>query len=192
MTDHKNDPPPDPKHPQFAAMMKAWLTRNADRLEDDVSGRAGLHRLVEFIERHGRGAEAQMVAAWYQATGELPPEDSEADRLAKSFERESRALAQHVENIANSATTTERQGGTSTIQGAQLQRAQTKRRQTGGETTAQERQRKAEELRGRIVDRWDDLARQGKPEHARAGIIAEREGITAKTVRDHLRKANRR
>ncbi|WP_024325749.1 hypothetical protein [Thioalkalivibrio sp. AKL19] len=60
-------------------------------------------------------------------------------------------------------------------------------RMQGGEVTAKERKQEAEETRRNIVELWHSL--NTMPERNRASVIAERVGLTARQVREHLKKA---
>ncbi|WP_421621780.1 hypothetical protein [Alkalilimnicola ehrlichii] len=60
----------------------------------------------------------------------------------------------------------------------------------GGKATAERNKREAEETRREIVERFDKLTTI--PERERAAVIARRMGLTARTVRAHLKKAERR
>lgn len=184
-----SDYPPASDDPQFRTKLQAWFRRNADRLEDEAGGRKGLLEMAAAIRKHAYQAEFRMVSAWRAATGELPPEGSEQDRLITGHVREAEKLADSLERIAREATGADLAGAVSEIQGSRLNRAQAKRRSAGGDSTAQQRKAEARSMRARIVELFDRLT---IPERNRAAVIADRLKVSPRTVRDHLRKAERR
>jgi|GEM_PF-5879640 len=62
-------------------------------------------------------------------------------------------------------------------------------RSSGGKTTGEEKKARQDDRIDQAVEMWRKLERQGKPERNRSSIIAERMGVTAKTVRDWMTKA---
>lgn len=63
-----------------------------------------------------------------------------------------------------------------------------KGRSKGGRTTADDRRADANEFTKQIQEAERQLALAGKPKPNRASILAERFGVTAKTIRNHLKK----
>jgi len=62
-------------------------------------------------------------------------------------------------------------------------------RSDGGNATADQKKTYRDSRAAEALELWRKLERQGKPERNRSSIIAERMGVTAKTVRDWMTKA---
>lgn len=110
--------------------------KNLDRLEDEI-GRDGVEKLSELWRKRSYELEAQMTAAWYAATGELP--EGEADHLirkhVRTVERESRNLEQEL----RSATITERAGAVSRIDLLRWRRGYSETQSAKGKKGAEKR-----------------------------------------------------
>lgn len=65
-------------------------------------------------------------------------------------------------------------------------------RSAGGAATAEIRAQEAANTRTRICEIWDKLAREERPVRERAEVIAKRLNLNSRTVRSHLKKAERR
>ncbi|OOC11332.1 hypothetical protein [Thioalkalivibrio halophilus] len=147
------------------------------KLEKEL-GREGARQFLELLRQRAFDAEAQMHEAWTRATGDVPPES--VVKLTGRYVR--RAVAEHrdmAEEIRR-ATRWERVAGTSML-------AMGQKKIQGGETTAELRKEEAEETRRKIVEIWHSLTTI--QERNRAAVIAKRVGLTARQVREHLKKA---
>lgn len=65
-----------------------------------------------------------------------------------------------------------------------------KGRSAGGQSTAEHKQAEAEANIAQVVELWERLEAQGRPERERAAIIATRMGRPIQSVRRWIRKAN--
>lgn len=67
-----------------------------------------------------------------------------------------------------------------------------KGRSAGGHSTAEQKREEAEQNVAEVMERWQKLEAQGKPERERAAIIAYRMGRPVNTVRTWIKKAGLR
>lgn len=147
------------------------------KLEKEL-GREGARKFLDAMKGHAYSAEGQMLDAWTRATGEVPPDD--VVRTTGAYVRRAEAEYKDMAEEIRRAARWERVAGTSML-------AMMQKKIQGGETTGIKKKQKAEETRRKIVGLWHSL--NTIPERNRAAVIAQRVGLTARQVREHLRKA---
>lgn len=133
--------------------MDSRTVKNLDRLEDEL-GKDGVLRLMEERRKRAHKVEAEMVAAWYKATGELPPEGGEVEKLILGYVHREERESSRLERIIRDARHLEVVTGTS---GLKAMRNQRKSRTAGAQGGRSCKRAAWADAARELISGWDDL-----------------------------------